>query len=212
MALSFSFTTSPVITLVVGKEPEVKFGVHKTLLEHCNPFFEAMFRSGMREAQTHVVSLPEESPEVIKKFADWLYRAEVDTVDDDDEVGVALDCWKLGDKWQMPIWQDYLLNAMAAYWEQHVVDILRVRWAIKECSYELLSNFIRDTFKRTLKRYVHHYKEDGVLDSFISEGYMSFTQVLIAVKHGAGPRDHSIPRLCQYHLHPRSVTGWCPHA
>lgn len=166
----------------------------------------------MREAETHVIFVPDESPDVIASFADWVYKGEVYEIESGEQVDLALDCWKLGDKWQMPDWQDNLVNAIADYWEQDVMSISHVRWGIKECPYKLLSKFIKDTFKRTLLRRIQCYQKDRVLDIFIEEGYMSLTEILLALQSGAMSRRDSATRLCKYHLHLKDKTvGGCPH-
>jgi len=66
--------TSPIITLVVGKEQRL-FAAHEDVL--ClSPFFAAACRGRFREAFTKRISLPDEDPAVFSCVLEYLYKGD----------------------------------------------------------------------------------------------------------------------------------------
>ena len=68
------YSSSPIITILVGKDPEHLFQVHEDLLIR-SPFFAACLNndSDFVEGQTKTIKLPDDSPAVVTHFIDWLY-------------------------------------------------------------------------------------------------------------------------------------------
>ncbi|OCT53055.1 hypothetical protein CLCR_11043 [Cladophialophora carrionii] len=69
--LSHHFAASPIVTVSVGKE-QVTYRTHKDILIERCPFFAKMFDSGMSEAHTNHVQLPEDSHAAFEQFLSWI--------------------------------------------------------------------------------------------------------------------------------------------
>lgn len=72
----------------VGKDLQ-DFGVHKSLICHCSPFFKAAFTSGSEETTTGIIKLADVDVEVFELFFRWLYTQQIGEPEQD-EVGFAL--------------------------------------------------------------------------------------------------------------------------
>ncbi|CAG8970806.1 hypothetical protein HYALB_00001593 [Hymenoscyphus albidus] len=64
-------TRNDVVSLYVG-ETRTQFTVHKDLIGNV-PWFKKAFLGGFKE-QNRTMDMPEDSPEVVALFVDWLYR------------------------------------------------------------------------------------------------------------------------------------------
>ncbi|KAI9848943.1 MAG: hypothetical protein M1838_000323, partial [Thelocarpon superellum] len=49
------------------------FSVHRLLLTRSSKFFASAFNGDFKEAQIKTLHLPEDDPEIFKKFLKWLY-------------------------------------------------------------------------------------------------------------------------------------------
>lgn len=66
--------TSPIITLVVGKEQRL-FAAHEDIL--ClSPFFAAALKGNFREANARTVELPDEDPVIFSAVLEYLYKGD----------------------------------------------------------------------------------------------------------------------------------------
>ncbi|KAI9047479.1 hypothetical protein LZ554_008198 [Drepanopeziza brunnea f. sp. 'monogermtubi'] len=69
-----STLTSPIITLVVGREQRL-FAAHEDVL--CiSPFFQAACRGQFMEASTKRIFLPDEEPEIFSSVLEYLYKGD----------------------------------------------------------------------------------------------------------------------------------------
>jgi hypothetical protein len=66
---------------VVGPN-EDKFVVHLDLLVFYSPYFSAALIGGFREAETKVITLKDEDPNIVKSFIHWLYHLHFPTEKD----------------------------------------------------------------------------------------------------------------------------------
>ncbi|EXJ60155.1 hypothetical protein A1O7_04307 [Cladophialophora yegresii CBS 114405] len=108
-----SFAASAMITVSVGTE-QVTYRAHKDILVDDSPFFTKMFDSGMAEAHTDHVQLPEDSPEAFEHFLSWIYFDEPPPPVDYGNLTCALECWVPGDKLGMAKWQDSIISKIMA--------------------------------------------------------------------------------------------------
>ncbi|MCJ1361067.1 hypothetical protein MMC16_000164 [Acarospora aff. strigata] len=69
-----STLTSPIITLVVGREQRL-FAAHEDVLS-LSPFFVAALRGQFFESSTKQVQLPDEEPEVFSCILEYLYKGD----------------------------------------------------------------------------------------------------------------------------------------
>ncbi|KAF5869107.1 uncharacterized protein Bfra_011650 [Botrytis fragariae] len=65
-----------VVHVKVGKDLQ-DFGVHKSLICHCSPFFKAAFTSGFEETATGIIKLADVDVEVFELFFRWLYTQQI---------------------------------------------------------------------------------------------------------------------------------------
>jgi len=69
-----STLTSPIVTLVVGREQRL-FAAHEDVLCH-SPYFAAALKGKFLESGTKRVQLPEEEPEVLSCVLEFLYKGD----------------------------------------------------------------------------------------------------------------------------------------
>lgn len=69
-----STLTSPIITLVVGREPRI-FAAHEDVLS-LSPFFTAALKGQFYESATKRVSLPDEDPQIFSCILEYLYKGD----------------------------------------------------------------------------------------------------------------------------------------
>ena len=77
----------------------------------------------MRESETEVVELPEETCRQFNLFTFLIYKGNVEEIGDDETVEDVLDAWILAEKFSMPRWQDRVVDAMLEYWEAKYVHL-----------------------------------------------------------------------------------------
>ncbi|KAF7195421.1 hypothetical protein HII31_03313 [Pseudocercospora fuligena] len=68
--------TSPLVTIKVGADAE-SFTIHQADLAEHSPFFKAALDAKWREGQTREISLPEDEPDVVVIYLDWLSSKDV---------------------------------------------------------------------------------------------------------------------------------------
>lgn len=64
------------VKISVGPEKQL-FRVHKELLCSRSPYFKAMFTSGFAETASQSASLPEDKPDILGLFLEWVYGGRV---------------------------------------------------------------------------------------------------------------------------------------
>jgi len=69
-----SSLTSPIVTLVVGREQRL-FAAHEDVLS-LSPFFATMLKDQFLDAGTKKLSLPDEEPEIISCVLEFLYKGD----------------------------------------------------------------------------------------------------------------------------------------
>ncbi|KAK5551847.1 hypothetical protein LTR46_010204 [Exophiala xenobiotica] len=107
--------SSPVITLIVG-ESKTTYFVNKDVLTEAGRFFEKCLNSGMKEAQTHVIELPEDNCQAFDVFVDYAYGRKLEIVGDKD-VFDCMQAWMLGDKLLAPKFQNILVASIINYYQ-----------------------------------------------------------------------------------------------
>ena len=63
---------NPIVTLSVGPDKRT-FQVHQELLFKRSPVFQAAFSGECRESSERCMALPEDDPETVERFMQWLY-------------------------------------------------------------------------------------------------------------------------------------------
>ena len=66
------FQKNPIVTLDVGPDKHT-FHVHQEILFDYSPVFKAAFSGECRESSEHRMALPEDDPETVEHFMQWLY-------------------------------------------------------------------------------------------------------------------------------------------
>ncbi|TGO21674.1 hypothetical protein BPAE_0206g00080 [Botrytis paeoniae] len=74
--MAIKFIGREVVHAKVGKDLQ-DFGVHKSLICHCSPFFKAAFTSGFEETTTGIIKLADVDVEVFELFFRWLYTQQI---------------------------------------------------------------------------------------------------------------------------------------
>ncbi|KAI9737150.1 MAG: hypothetical protein M1834_000743 [Cirrosporium novae-zelandiae] len=69
-----SSITSPIVTLIVGREQRV-FAAHEDVLSQ-SPFFAAVLRGQFLEASTKKIELSDEEPEILSCVLEYLYKGD----------------------------------------------------------------------------------------------------------------------------------------
>ncbi|KXT17022.1 hypothetical protein AC579_4331 [Pseudocercospora musae] len=100
-----------IIRISVGKDGQV-FQVHKGVLK----FYSGYFRSAIeniengrfKKAAKHMITLPEEKPEVFKLFYGWLYARELPR----DDSTVLIELWGFADRRIVPLLQNEAIDAI----------------------------------------------------------------------------------------------------
>ena len=67
-----SYSKSEIITILVGKDGEHSYTVHKDLLLK-SKFFAACLKNECEEANSKIIKLPEDSHKAVEHFIEWLY-------------------------------------------------------------------------------------------------------------------------------------------
>ena len=65
-----------IVEITVGPD-EVLFKLHKGLLCNASTYFKAALEGGFKEASEKKISLPEDDPDMFKRFQLWLYTGSV---------------------------------------------------------------------------------------------------------------------------------------
>lgn len=72
------------VTIYVGNKRK-RFTIHKKLLCDQSDYFLKAFTSGFKEREEGEMYLPEDSPEVMAIFVNFLYRGQIDECEDQEE-------------------------------------------------------------------------------------------------------------------------------
>ncbi|KAK4938666.1 hypothetical protein LTR10_020934 [Elasticomyces elasticus] len=161
--------SSPIITLVVGKEKQ-KFYVHKDVLIMDSPFFKKCLSCPMKEASTNVIEFPEDDVLGFERFIIYLYKDEISEawVGSKEDVLATMYTWLLGDKFMMPDLQNEAMQRImrSLTWTTGFgMDPAFYAWAIDHLvSTSQLYHATKDTFvwhlsnsSKAYQRGGHHY-------------------------------------------------------
>ena len=95
------FQDSSIVTLNVGPDKRT-FHVHQNLLFKQSPVFKAAFSGECRESSERCMALPEDDPETVERFMQWLYFRSLGLTK-----GVSVETW------DERYWQLARLNTLA---------------------------------------------------------------------------------------------------
>ena len=104
------FQNNPIVALNVGPD-KLTFHVHEELLFKYSPVFKAAFSGECRESSERCMALPEDDPETVERFMQWLYSKSLGLTK-----GVSLETW------DERHWQLVRLNTFA---DKFDVDLLK---------------------------------------------------------------------------------------
>ena len=123
--LSHSFTTSEIVTVVVGQEKK-SYKLHRSLLVTKSSFFAKCLNSGMIEQEKNEIVLPEDSCRAFDFLADWIYYGSVQAIMPKPDIRPKINAWVMADKYCMPEFQNALLDNLAAYWKEWCLHPIHV--------------------------------------------------------------------------------------
>ncbi|KAL8700404.1 MAG: hypothetical protein Q9224_000986 [Gallowayella concinna] len=103
-----------VVKVKVGPEgAQEEFQPHAELLSYYSPFFKSMMSGNWVEAQTGIINLSADDPEVFEVFQNWLYGHDLGLVGDQvEDTSLILSLWVFGDKIQVPDFQNAAIEAL----------------------------------------------------------------------------------------------------
>ncbi|KFZ15622.1 hypothetical protein V502_05496 [Pseudogymnoascus sp. VKM F-4520 (FW-2644)] len=215
--------TSEVVKLVVGQgDGQKTFYIHKELFQSKAPVFDKMFGGSFKEALTGSAALPDDTCEAFEIFSKWLYLSMTEHTNLIilDLVPRPLTCkirWQLietivfADKYCI----DELSDLIMSVWMRFQKDGLPIMELKKITSY-IVANCAnrckaRDFFALTWASVMlqnpgeGHYIPIGTdLDAFINDNDFA-KQVIKGMSSLACRTNDGWQRLCDYHLHGRSV-------
>lgn len=74
-----SYLTSPIITVVVGRDEAQKtFFLHQDILEESSGFFKSGLHAWFQSGQTRTMDLADEDPRIFTLFANYVYGQNYD--------------------------------------------------------------------------------------------------------------------------------------
>jgi hypothetical protein len=193
---SSSFTTSPIVKVIVGEERKI-YHFHEALLVEKSSFFEACLSSGMIEQQNDEIVLPEDPCTGFNIIAHWIYYGEFKTIPHNFELLPLLEAWVMADKYSLSDLQNDIIEQLKAYWQARHVHPKWLLW-LMENTLET-STIYRLTFDQLVWNMVkspHCYDPDSQSsdDSF-----------LVQLKEVLARKDISLKLLWQFkRLDPQS--------
>ncbi|KIW10939.1 hypothetical protein PV08_10238 [Exophiala spinifera] len=169
-----SFAGSEIMTVLVDKD-EVKYYLHKDKLTSECPFFAKCLGSGMKEAHTNEVKLPEDDVEALDCFVDWIYKEPMPNISVGESVIVTMKAWVLAEKLCMPKWQNALIDHLAHIFTYFpVVKASHLSWINDNVpTPSPLSNFMRDYFAHELAKNAGAYRKKQESELGLDEGLWS---------------------------------------
>lgn len=101
------------IEVVVGSG-EHKFYVHEGLIRAHSPFFDVALNKVWREGAERIIKLPEEVPEVFKKYIQWLYSNQIHVKSEKSLLGYPqlAKLYVLGERFMDHKFKDCVIDAM----------------------------------------------------------------------------------------------------
>ncbi|KAJ9622223.1 hypothetical protein H2204_011571 [Knufia peltigerae] len=155
-----NFTGSEIVTILVDVD-EVEYYHHKDKLISKSPFFAACLASGMKEAQTKRVKLPEEDVEAFDCFADWIYEGSLPNISIGEPVNSTMKAWILAEKLCMPKWQNALVDHLGHIFTYHAeVKASQIAWVGENVpTSSMLSKFMMDYFAYQLAKSTSSYQQ-----------------------------------------------------
>lgn len=73
---SYQFNADNLVPLLVGPDQQ-RMVVHKRFITQTSEFLVGRLQQELAEGQTHTIKLPEETPELMAHYLDWVYTAEL---------------------------------------------------------------------------------------------------------------------------------------
>ena len=106
----------PFVSITVSTAPNTQvFTIHKSVIGHYSPFFQAAFSSALLEGQTQAMDLPDVEAYTFGIFANWLYNQ---TLEQEDEQPIPLarlaKLWAHAECWLMPRLQNQVMDLIHA--------------------------------------------------------------------------------------------------
>ncbi|KAI4725688.1 hypothetical protein E4T49_06535 [Aureobasidium sp. EXF-10728] len=207
----------PIATIHVGKgNNKTKFGVHQNILEHCSPFFKALFSkannkskteptaedSNLRNCETYIALVADAA--AFELYTEWVYSGRIckvtsNTTAKDVDLAFVGQAYILGEK---------LLNHS---FKNAVVDFL-LETVVATGSLDLtLSTLIFETTsasapirKQLVELYAWYGHKDWLKASVHHNTFLSDLSTALLDRHGHDGFANKISTLdpCHYHEHP----------
>ncbi|KAJ9648141.1 hypothetical protein H2199_001919 [Coniosporium tulheliwenetii] len=104
--------TGALFEVHVGPLPAIKFTLHQTLACRACPFIEKALNGRFEEANTKVISLPEDDPEIFSEFVSYIYCDRIFNDADVDWLEYSK-LWILADKLGVPGLQNLVIEKLS---------------------------------------------------------------------------------------------------
>ncbi|KAJ9603690.1 hypothetical protein H2200_011876 [Cladophialophora chaetospira] len=211
-----SFAMSPIVTLVVG-DGKVEYTAHRQLLVDKCPFFAKCLTSGTKEANTNVVTLPEDDADTVRHFIDFIYHNHVDFTKERNGFG-RMKAYALAEKFGMQVWQNKLMNSLMKFWKMYFVQPAEVSWildnihescplhrlALDQFSFQAAQRFEGAVESSEREEREYH---DGVDALCMKEKFSASRHVREAMRyHNDSKAIQPAEQRCRYHVHPEGET------
>ncbi|EXJ94638.1 hypothetical protein A1O1_03034 [Capronia coronata CBS 617.96] len=219
IGVSTSFAISPIITILVGRK-KCKYTAHKILLQLRSPFFARCLAVGMKEALTSMVELPEDHVQAFDLFITWIYHGKVRSIekekDDDTKHGSKqllplVQAWVLADKFDMEVWQNKVIDALAKWWNEVPVYPATINWVVSNVDEaSMLFKMVMDQFAWDLSDARYRVLVGGTraaegMKELLATGRFPEQVLWYAIETDQDEVDRPVKFPCKYHLHHRSV-------
>lgn len=176
-----------------------------------------MFASGMIEAQSNQVNLPEDDCEAFGHIVNWMYHGSTIEVKENDaeDISIAFGCWVLAEKFGMEELQDTVISVLMEYWSRHVILLSDVGWVLENvnCTSNLC-RLVMDELAWDMTKCSSDFREEGdnleQLESFLRREDLPIKTLVLALCDASEEDQLHGPGYggCKYHVHGQDTR--CP--
>lgn len=148
-----------VIKIFIGEET-APVHIPESLLTHTSDYFIAALR---HEVEYGILRFPEDSLRAWKVLLSWMFDGNIPVIpctDTNCTCFLLVQCWCLGDKYQMPLFQDHVMLAFVNHWS---------------CGCDAFGQAVREAYENTrsgskLRKFVTECVVAGSIDLEFSVG------------------------------------------
>lgn len=194
------------MTLLVGKE-EQKFAVHKEILRAHSPFFRSAVQQNWKEGQEGIIRLPDDDPEVLELYEEWLYEGKIfsqdeQQVEDSDESDLLIKAFVFGEKIQDGRFRDAAIDCLIACLNSK--DENRYKWFPTEQGIDMVYEGTPpgSPLRRLMVDMHVYYGEESWFDGETNTEFLvELARDLLNVRQELDLNEPACGTSCSYHHH-----------